>query len=371
MSGALSNFNYVLGRGQVFFNAFAPGTTTGQGELYIGNTPSFGFTQAITDLKHYSSESGLNTMDFSVVTKKDISGTFKSDNISVDNLALWFAGSTIAAPQSSATGLSETVSVSPGYSYQIGVTPTNPMGVADLASLTATAIIEIAATGTITATAQVAAADTVTIAGHVITFVTALPVGPQVAIGGNPGGSMTNLTQYINSNSQVIGVSATNVGNVVTLTANAPGLAGNAMALARTSAGLTISGATLAGGSAGTAAPLVVGTDWLVDLNGGRYTILPGGGVVPESTITLTYATLASDSTLVVTDKSAVYGALRFRADNPVGLNTDQFMPIVKLIASGNYELKGDAIQEMTFSFDVLTLGTLNQVYSRQRPAGQ
>ena len=141
--------------------------------------------------------------------------------------------------------------------------------------------------------------------------------------------------------------------------------------LARVSAGVTISGATLAGGSAASAVPLVEGVDWTTDLPGGRFTMLAGGGVAAESTIVVLYDTLASDSTLVVTDQTEVYGALRFRADNPAGLNTDHFFPYVKLVASGNYELKGDALQEMTFAFDVLQLGSLERIYSRQRPAGQ
>jgi len=364
-------FNYVLGRGQLFFNAFVPGTLAGPGELYLGNTASFQMSQANTDLKHYNSESGLNIMDFSVTTKKDYSGTIKTDNISVENLALWFAGATIAAPQTAAVGTSETVEVSPGYSYQLGVTPGSPMGVANLGSLTATATVQVAATATITATAQPLANDTVSINGSAITFVAGVPVGAQVQLGGNAGGTMQALAAYINANTSVLAVTASGAGNVLTLTANVPGIVGNAITLARVSAGVTISGATLAGGSAASAVPLVEGVDWTTDLPGGRFTMLAGGGVAAESTIVVLYDTLASDSTLVVTDQTEVYGALRFRADNPAGLNTDHFFPYVKLVASGNYELKGDALQEMTFAFDVLQLGSLERIYSRQRPAGQ
>jgi hypothetical protein len=119
------------------------------------------------------------------------------------------------------------------------------------------------ATGTITSSGvNVSNNDTVTIDGRVFTFKTALtPAANEVLIGASAAASLTNLVAAIN----LQGVSGTNYGagtlppagvyasavtaTVVTLTARRGGTTGNSLALAKTAATLTVSGATLSGGS--------------------------------------------------------------------------------------------------------------------------
>lgn len=120
--------NYVLGRGRLYFDRFADGTKTKTGEMYFGNTPTLTVTQSNTALDHYSSEGGLKIKDASVTLQNDMSGKFSTDNIQLDNLALWFLGTSGSVTQAAATALSETVAVKLGRFYQLGVSAATPSG---------------------------------------------------------------------------------------------------------------------------------------------------------------------------------------------------------------------------------------------------
>lgn len=83
--------NYVLGRGELHFNRFAPSTTTGLGEHYLGNTPGFEVNFEEEVLEHFSSDQGLRVKDRSVTLSNDATGQFTVDNISGETLALFMA----------------------------------------------------------------------------------------------------------------------------------------------------------------------------------------------------------------------------------------------------------------------------------------
>ncbi len=83
--------NYVLGRGQLFFNRFAPNTLVGTGEHYLGNTPGFELSIEEEVLEHFSSDRGLRVKDRSVTLQNDASGTLTVDNISAETMALFMA----------------------------------------------------------------------------------------------------------------------------------------------------------------------------------------------------------------------------------------------------------------------------------------
>jgi hypothetical protein len=109
------------------------------------------------------------------------------------------------------------------------------------------------ATDTLTFSGNPANTDTVTIAGTVVTFVTAAPVGNQVQIGGTQAITLANLMAFLtaSTDANIIKVNQSLSGNVVTLTANinqVVGAAGNALTLAKTSTVITIGGATFSGG---------------------------------------------------------------------------------------------------------------------------
>jgi hypothetical protein len=83
--------NYVLGRGELHFKRFAPNTTTGIGEHYMGNTPGFEITFEEEVLEHFSSDAGLRVKDRSVALSNDASGTLTVDNISAETLSFFMA----------------------------------------------------------------------------------------------------------------------------------------------------------------------------------------------------------------------------------------------------------------------------------------
>jgi hypothetical protein len=361
--------NYVVGRGRLYFDKFVSATDlTKLGERYLGDTPSLGTTQSNTDLKHYSSEQGLKVLDRTVTLQNDITGTFVCDNIDAENLAFWYAGDTSPTSQAPVTSVAEVLTVQPGLWYQIGATDDNPFGVSALTAASAAAIVATSATGSLTFSGQPSAADTVTINGVAITFVASGPTGAQVLIGGNAAGTAQALAAYIDAHPTTLHVASSGASNVLTLSAVTPGPAGNAITLAKSGTNPAISGATLSGGSAGSSVALT-DDDWTVEMDTGRFMVAADGSIAAESVVTVTYSASAAAATQIVTARDELYGALRFVADNPVGLNTDYYWPYVKLAANGEFALKGDAWQQMSFNFDVLKLAGQQRVRMQQRAA--
>lgn len=125
--------NYTLGKGKLYFARFLPGTTTPEGERYIGNTPEFNVTMSETKLDHFSSDSGVKQKDDSVSLQVDRTGSFTTDNISVENLALFFSGASSTVSITGATVTDEVISnVAKDRYYQLGVTSGNMSGARDL-----------------------------------------------------------------------------------------------------------------------------------------------------------------------------------------------------------------------------------------------
>lgn len=107
--------------------------------------------------------------------------------------------------------------------------------------------------------------------------------------------------------------------------------------------------------------------NWEADLQRGRLHILENAAVILDGdTIEATYDTAGGTTQLVIDEGTEVEGALRFIADNPKGTNKNYYWPRVKLTASGDYALKGDTWQTMTFNFDVLSKSGLKRVYVRE-----
>lgn len=120
---------YTLGRGEVYFAPFAPGTETPTGERYLGNTPEFSLTISEEKLEHYSSDRGIREKDRSISLQVDRTGSLITDNIDVNNVAAFFFGSSSTVTVTAATITNEVVSaVSKGLYYQLGQNSTNPSG---------------------------------------------------------------------------------------------------------------------------------------------------------------------------------------------------------------------------------------------------
>lgn len=125
--------NYTLGRGELHFARFKPGTRIPGGERYIGNSPEFNATIETESLDHYNSDRGIREKDESITLQANRTGSFITDNVNPANIALFFLGSS-----SIITGTEQEVTdegiadIEPGLTYQLGLTATNPVGVRGL-----------------------------------------------------------------------------------------------------------------------------------------------------------------------------------------------------------------------------------------------
>lgn len=138
ISADLGGKSYVLGKGKVFFDRYPNGvtitaTTQGEGERYLGNTPEFSTSASTESLDHYSSEGGVKTKDDSVQLSLDRTGKMVCDNISADNVALFFLGTKSTVAQAAQSGLSTLFAdVNRGRFYQAGVSADNPAGLRNI-----------------------------------------------------------------------------------------------------------------------------------------------------------------------------------------------------------------------------------------------
>lgn len=95
--------------------------------------------------------------------------------------------------------------------------------------------------------------------------------------------------------------------------------------------------------------------NYSVDLALGRIYIEDTAPDIADGTpIQITYNISAATREQVISSSNSIYGALRFIADNPKGVNRDFYFPYVKLAPDGDYQLKGDTWQTMGFTFEVL-----------------
>lgn len=112
--------NYTLGRGKIYFAPFAANTQNPLGERYIGNTPEFSLTIEQEKLDHYSSDQGIREKDDSIALQVNRSGSLTTDNIDMDNIALFFFGSTSDVAVTGATVTNEAIVVHKDRYYQLG-----------------------------------------------------------------------------------------------------------------------------------------------------------------------------------------------------------------------------------------------------------
>lgn len=120
---------YIIGRGQLLFNLMIANSKTLTGELYFGNTPELSSSMDMETLDHYDADEGLNVKDESVTLENNLTLAFTTDNISIENLGLWYGGPTQQETTAAAVGLTYTVpAAKKGRYYQIGQTDANPLG---------------------------------------------------------------------------------------------------------------------------------------------------------------------------------------------------------------------------------------------------
>ncbi|WOK01457.1 major tail protein with Ig-like domain [Pseudomonas phage UF_RH7] len=108
-----------------------------------------------------------------------------------------------------------------------------------------------------------------------------------------------------------------------------------------------------------------------VDLELGRvYIESDATDVIEGDVLEVTFDQEAYSRQVIVGKAKEIRGALRFISDNPVGKQKDMFWPYVKITPNGDYALKGDEWQVMSFTVEVLKLnGTTERVYIDMRDA--
>jgi hypothetical protein len=265
--------NYTIGKGRLYFALFAPGSKTSViGERYLGNSPELTITREQETLDHIDADEGLNIKDESIVISNSLGGSFSTDNIDPENLAMWFGGPLARSALLAAAGVVDKDFVATrGRSFQIGSTPEHPSGARKINNVKV-AIVTPGAT----------------------------PQDPPV---------VTDL----------------------------PELEGNVE----------------------------------IDLERGRLYIEPDAPDIDDADVLrVTYDQEATTRTVVIGRGDQLRGSLRFESTNPVGTRNDYFWPYVSITANGDYALKGDEWQVMSFNFEVLKLdNTTERVYIDAYPA--
>lgn len=247
----------VVGRGNLHFNRFKDGTNVPiSGEHYFGNTPELSTTTDDTSLDHYSSEEGFKVMDESITLQSDMTGTFTTDHISIENLALFFHGAKterVIAPQ---VGVVEKFTVQRGTYIQLGMT-------------------------------------------------------------NEPHGSGVRWVENVT----VDGI---------------PNLEDN----------------------------------FELDLERGRLYVEPDAPDLDDMVeYTFNYDVRPQSRTQVISKGKQIRGSLRFIGKNPHGENIDHFWPSVTLMPNGDYALKGDDWQQMSFNFRVLQVGSKTVRHIAETPS--
>lgn len=128
--------NYTLGRGRLYFDAFASDGSTLTGQRYIGNTPELNLTSESESLEHFDSDAGIKVKDKSVLLSLSRSGTFITDQISPENLAAFFLGESEIVDVAAATGQTYTINdVVLNRRYQVGQSDSVPAGVRNIGTV--------------------------------------------------------------------------------------------------------------------------------------------------------------------------------------------------------------------------------------------
>ncbi len=111
----------VIGRGELYLNRFVGTSFVGDGEVYFGNTPGFSISRESDEIDRVKSVYGRKESAGKVVVQEVFSGSVTTDNMSVENLQLFFGADASGDGQyASSTDLEESFSIRRGRFYQLG-----------------------------------------------------------------------------------------------------------------------------------------------------------------------------------------------------------------------------------------------------------
>lgn len=129
--------NLVLGRGTLYFDQFGDTPYVGLGERYLGNSPAVAFKTSKDVQPIIDCIGGQLVRVGAHVISQEAEGSFVTDNIDPENLAMWF-GAKDSGRVAGAGAVSTAATVYQGRYYQIGVTPANPLGRRNFTSISVT-----------------------------------------------------------------------------------------------------------------------------------------------------------------------------------------------------------------------------------------
>ncbi len=117
-----SSNSIVVGRGDLYFDRFDPATNLRQGELYLGEVKDFTISQDAQVIRRYTSVGGQKVEVEGAITSEIHKGEFETDNLSIENLALWFGTESQVESVEAVGVISESFIAKVGRYYQLGMT---------------------------------------------------------------------------------------------------------------------------------------------------------------------------------------------------------------------------------------------------------
>lgn len=121
-AGTADTTSYNLGRGRIYFAALVAGIPIAWRDM--GNAPEFTITGDEETLQHFSSRGGLKQLDKEVTLTKSLGLTFKLDELTLENLAALFSGTSASVTNGAVAGFAEynmivAANVAVGHWYDI------------------------------------------------------------------------------------------------------------------------------------------------------------------------------------------------------------------------------------------------------------
>lgn len=129
---------YTLGKGKLYFDPYATGTTNTTGERYLGNCPSIEVSVESETLEHFSSEAGIQEKDEEVLLKVVRNCSITCDNMIDDNVEMFVIGAISTVSQTNTPVVDEAMTVKQDRYYNLGTTTGNPSGVKGVSAVSVT-----------------------------------------------------------------------------------------------------------------------------------------------------------------------------------------------------------------------------------------
>lgn len=105
LTGKPNTQDYFLGRGKIYLSPLNASTSLPGAYRDLGNCPAFAIQVESEELLHQSSMTGTRVTDKRVTLSQDISFTFSLDEISHENLSLFFGGAVTSITNPAVAGV--------------------------------------------------------------------------------------------------------------------------------------------------------------------------------------------------------------------------------------------------------------------------